>query len=197
MLRKVLISLFIIVIRILASTWRIHTIGTISQTRAVIAFWHGIMLPCWKAFSNNNRVAVTSMSKDGDILASLLRQWNYDVIRGSSSKGGKQVLDKIIQESVNKQVLLTPDGPRGPFRIFKAGAVVAAQRAEVPLILCRVEIHRKFTLSSWDKFEVPLPFTKIIIQPLSPIYIPKDSNKDEISEIIQKCELLLSQPINC
>ncbi len=196
MIRDYLQILFVAALKVLASTWRITIVGDIDYPRGVIAFWHGKMMGCWKFFSNRQASAVTSLSKDGDVLAGLLKSWGYTVIRGSSSKGGKQVLDEMVDTATKSLVLVTPDGPRGPIYQCKAGAVIAAQRAVVPLILCRIEVQSKIVLNSWDKFEIPLPFSKISIQFLPPITISKQIERDEISQILENVNHLLSLPIS-
>ncbi|MBI3258884.1 MAG: DUF374 domain-containing protein [Ignavibacteriae bacterium] len=192
MIQKILQHLFINLLHILASTWRITTEGNHQYQIAVIAFWHGTMLGCWKYFGGKRASAVTSLSKDGDVLALLLKKWKYNVIRGSSSKGGGEVLDQMTENARTSLVLVTPDGPRGPIHQFKAGAAVAAQRAEVPLVLCKVEADWKITLRSWDKFEIPLPFSKITIKFLSPVFISKDAERDEMTVIIENAGKILN-----
>lgn len=195
-MRDFLQFLFVIALKVLAATWRITIIGDVHLSRGVVAFWHGKMMGCWKFFSKKQASAVTSLSKDGDVLAALLKSWGYTVIRGSSSKGGKQVLDDMVDTATTSIVLVTPDGPRGPLHQCKAGAVITAQRAEVPLILCRIEVQWKIVLNSWDKFEIPLPFSKITIQFLPPITISKQTERGEISQILEKVNQLLSLPIS-
>ncbi|MBS1537435.1 MAG: lysophospholipid acyltransferase family protein [Bacteroidetes bacterium] len=195
MINNLLQYLFIIGLKVLAITWRISKIGENEYDRAVIAFWHGKMLPIWKLFSHKNSSAVISLSKDGDVLANLLQSWNYVVLRGSSSKGGKEVLEEMVKHAKKSKLLITPDGPRGPIYKLKPGAVIASQRAGVPLIICKVEIKWKITLKSWDKFEIPLPFSKIFIQFLPPITISQNTERNDISMLINECEILLSEKI--
>jgi lysophospholipid acyltransferase (LPLAT)-like uncharacterized protein len=180
-------------ISLVASTWRIRIIGDIPQKPAIVVFWHGFMLPVWKFFSKLNPIAVVSLSKDGEILSNLLESWNYRLIRGSSSSKGKEVLENIIIEAKNNILLITPDGPQGPIYKFKTGAVVSAQRASVPLILCEVNINKRIVFKkSWDKFSFPLPFTEINLVLSEPISIPINSTHDEINSYICDCEKNLS-----
>lgn len=182
-------KIFVIVTNLLSKTWRYKIKGIVPRDKAIIVFWHGLMLPCWKIFSDNNPTAVISTSKDGQILADLLKKWNFDFIRGSSSKGGKEVLEKIIEKSKSNAVLITPDGPKGPHRKFKAGAVVAAQRAQVPLYLLKADIKNKLLFKkSWDKFEFPLPFSLINIIISDPLMIAKELDKEAVGKIISNIE---------
>ena len=193
MKNKVLYNLIINLINLISKTWRINIDGIVPEKPCIVAFWHGYMLPGWKIFSGKNPSAVVSQSKDGQILSDLLVKWGFSLIRGSSSKDSKIVLDEMVREASNKYLLITPDGPRGPYQKFKPGAVVVSHRAGVPLILANIHIHWKFTfIKSWDRFELPMPFSKVKIRISEPIKIPKEASREYISKIIDECEKKLS-----
>ena len=182
----------IFLVNLISKTWRYDIIGNIPDKPAIIAFWHGLMLPVWKYFSKYIPTAVVSLSKDGEALSNLLEKWRYKLIRGSSSKGGKEVLESLIDIAGNNFTLITPDGPQGPKYEFKAGAVIASQRSGVPLVLCGVEIKsKKLFKKSWDKFEFPCPFSKINLNFSEPLIIDKELNKEEIDKLLKKCEIKL------
>ncbi|MDA3844230.1 MAG: lysophospholipid acyltransferase family protein [Candidatus Kapabacteria bacterium] len=182
--KNIAVNLF----RLLASTWRIKVKG-VPDSPAVVVFWHGQMLPAWKVFSGKNPRAVVSMSKDGQILSDLLEKWGFTLIRGSSSKGGKEVLDNATEAAKEHYLLMTPDGPRGPIYEFKAGAVVAAMRSGAPLYLCSVKnSSEKIFEKSWDKFKLPLPFAKIEIEYSDPINIPSSATREEVDAIIKEAQ---------
>ncbi|MHB8578369.1 MAG: lysophospholipid acyltransferase family protein [Ignavibacteriaceae bacterium] len=160
----------------------------------ILAFWHGSMLPPWYLFRNKNFAALTSQSKDGDLLAKILRKWNFNVVRGSSSQGGSVALGILIDYAKNNlSVALTPDGPRGPFHKFKAGAVITAKKSNLPLVLVAVGIKHKKNLKSWDMFEIPKLFSDVNILFSDPIYIDNNLNHDQVSTVIGKCELRLNE----
>lgn len=183
-MRKIGEAVFVVLLRLLAATWYIKTTGILPPERCVVAFWHGAMLPVWKYFSFGEASAIVSQSKDGSVLSALLQSWRYTVIRGSSSKGGKESLAAMVSAAAKGRVLVTPDGPRGPKAIMKAGAVVAAHRAGVSLCCCRVTISWKITLNSWDNFVVPLPFSRITLNFLPPVLFPATMSPDEIDAAI-------------
>ena len=178
---------------LISKTWRFEIHGDYPSERGIVAFWHGYMLPVWKFFSKYNPTAIVSQSKDGEILSTILSDWGYNLARGSSSKGGKDALDLIVEKAKSNLVLITPDGPRGPYKEFKSGAVVAAMRSKSNLYLCKVEIKHKYIFKkSWDKFEFPLPFTKIRLNLNNPIRINEDLSRDEVNGIIDKCQMILN-----
>jgi len=160
----------------------------------VLAFWHSTMLLPWYVHKNQNFAALTSLSKDGDLLARQLKNWNYKVIRGSSSKGGDVALGIMIDLAKNKySIAITPDGPRGPVRKFKAGAVITAKRAGIPIVLAGVGFYKKRKLKSWDSFEIPKFFSRAKIVYSEPIFVNSELSYEETSEIIKKCEQMLNE----
>ncbi|MGA2298277.1 MAG: DUF374 domain-containing protein [FCB group bacterium] len=178
-----------IFIRMIASTWQYKIIGKVPEKNSIIVFWHGLMLPVWKYFSEKKAIAVVSVSKDGEILASLLKKWHYSLVRGSSGIGGKVVMNEITELSRNNLVLITPDGPKGPVYKFKPGAVVAAHRSGSAIVLCNVGIKGKFSSKkSWDNFSIPTPFAKIELHFSDEIFVPAESEKDGIDIIIKNLE---------
>ena len=155
----------------------------------VLAFWHGTMLLPWYLHGAPNFAALTSKSKDGDLLAKVLKKWKYQVVRGSSSTGGDVALGIMVDYARNKySIAITPDGPRGPRQKFKAGAVVTAKKTKIPLVLTGVGFRRKKYLSNWDKFEIPYFFTAAKVVYSDAIYVDSNLNYDETSEVISKCD---------
>ncbi|MCW8810650.1 MAG: lysophospholipid acyltransferase family protein [Ignavibacteriaceae bacterium] len=160
----------------------------------VLAFWHGTMLLPWYLHGSKNFAALTSKSKDGDLLAKILKKWKYKVIRGSSSTGGDVALGIMVDYAKNKySVAITPDGPRGPRHNFKAGAVVTAKKTGIPLILAGVGFKRKKFLSNWDKFEIPYFFTTAKIVYSDPVYVNRKLTFEETSAVIFSCNAELNK----
>ncbi len=188
-------------ISVLIKTLRIKVVNgeTISKCASekknfVSAFWHGSMLIGWYMHRNENIAALVSQSKDGEVLAKILEKWNYKVVRGSSSLGGNEALSVMVDLiRGNNSLVITPDGPRGPIYKMKAGAVVSAKKTNVPLFLAGIGIKKKFILKSWDHFEVPKPFSKVVVLYSDPILINEDSSYDETNQKISECEALLNK----
>lgn len=160
----------------------------------ILAFWHGTMLLPWYLHGNPGFVALISKSKDGDLLAKTLKHWNYKVIRGSSSSGGEVALGIMVDYARNKySIAITPDGPRGPARKFKAGAVVAAKKAKIPLVLAGVGYEKKRVLNNWDSFEVPSYFSNSKIIYSDPIRILPELSYEETGDMIIESEMKLNE----
>lgn len=182
-------SIGITLLLLLAKTWRIRALGPQSREPKVIAFWHGVMLPVWYYHRKLSRkVAVVSKSKDGQVLSSILRKLNYKLIRGSSSKGGKEVLERATNLAGTHRVLITPDGPRGPHQKMKVGAILIASRANVPFQYCKVKIQFGIYLNSWDKFSIPLPFSRVDLYFSEPIMIENTDDREKTNELMKEIE---------
>lgn len=160
----------------------------------VVAFWHGTMIIPWFYFRKFRMSALVSASKDGELLFRVLKKWNYNVQRGSSSKGGKDAIEKLISlASENYSIAITPDGPGGPVFEMKPGAVIAAKKSNIPLALIGIGIENKWKLKSWDSFEIPKFFSRVNIICSEPLVIDPDMTYEETSEKILECEKMLNQ----
>lgn len=159
----------------------------------VLAFWHGTMLLPWYLHGNSSFAALTSKSKDGDLLARILKKWKYEVVRGSSSVGGEVALGIMIDYAKNDfSIAITPDGPRGPKYKFKAGALITAKKSNIPLVLAGVGYKKRKVLKNWDTFEVPFFFSSANIIYSNPIYVSNELSYDETSNVIENCEAKLN-----
>jgi lysophospholipid acyltransferase (LPLAT)-like uncharacterized protein len=187
-------------IRVLIKTLRIKILNgeavsglAAEKKNFVSAFWHGSMMIGWYINRKNNAAALVSRSKDGDVLAGTLEKWNYNVVRGSSSTGGNDALTgMVLLLREGYSLAITPDGPRGPIYKMKAGAVIAAKKSDVPLILAGIGIGKKIVLKSWDRFEVPLPFSRVIVNYSDPLYVEGNLSYDETNNKIIEYEELLN-----
>ena len=155
-----------VAVTLLARTLRFKWSGERLPASAVVMFWHGKMLPGWFCVRKYKPIALVSASKDGNLLASVLSFWGYKLSRGSTKKGGMDALNTAMDKIRNgdaSTLVITPDGPRGPRHRFKRGAFLAAKELSLPLYMLEIECRSKKVLKSWDKFEVPLPFSKVSI----------------------------------
>jgi lysophospholipid acyltransferase (LPLAT)-like uncharacterized protein len=165
-----------------------------SNSKYVLAFWHGTMLLPWFMHRDQNFSALISKSRDGDLLARILKKWNYQVIRGSSSKGGETALGIMVDFALNGySVSITPDGPRGPACRMKAGAVITAKKSGLPLVLAGIGYEGKRNLKSWDNFSIPKFFSRAQIIYSDPVYMDKELSYEDTSAVIKYCEDKLNE----
>jgi lysophospholipid acyltransferase (LPLAT)-like uncharacterized protein len=138
----------------------------------ILVLWHADMLPCLSAFAGKNMRVLISQSRDGEWGAQAAERLGYRVLRGSSSHGGAAALRGLAQDlrQHGGWVALVADGPRGPRRVCKPGAVWLAKSAELPVVCVAARARLGFTLGGWAKVKVPLPFTRVELRLSTPIY---------------------------
>jgi lysophospholipid acyltransferase (LPLAT)-like uncharacterized protein len=134
--------------------------------RLIWAFWHNRMLIiphlCERYLQHRPGGALTSASRDGEILAAFLRRYHILPIRGSSSRlGTAAVLEmkRFIDDGFD--VGITPDGPRGPRYHLNAGIITLAQLTGALVLPIRVRYSKYWQLKSWDRFQIPRPFANV------------------------------------
>jgi lysophospholipid acyltransferase (LPLAT)-like uncharacterized protein len=158
-------------IRALASTWRYRTIGEETMLRLrqanqpiVFTIWHGQMLPLLWHHRDQGVKVLVSEHQDGEVIAQILEWMGYGLIRGSSSRGAGRALIGLVRTlREGNDVAITPDGPRGPRHKFAPGAVIAAHRADAPILPTVAHVDRFWQLRTWDGFVIPKPFARITI----------------------------------
>lgn len=154
----------------------------------IIAFWHGELLLQPFLFKHfcKNRTAYVLISHhfDGDIISNIMKFFGIESLRGSSSKGGiKVLLSGIKKLQEGEVVVVTPDGPRGPYHSIANGILMLSQKSNKPIVVFRTLAKNCWNLKSWDKFQIPKPFSKIQHIAMEPFYI-KDLNEEEAKKLI-------------
>jgi lysophospholipid acyltransferase (LPLAT)-like uncharacterized protein len=160
-----------IVLRLLATTWRMRTSGgeIVSGLRAakqpiVFALWHGHLLPGLWQHRGEGVAVLISEHRDGEIIAGIALGLGYRTVRGSTYRGADRALVGLVRElRAGHDVAVTPDGPRGPAGHFAPGALVAAQRAGAPIVSVGISASRAWRLRSWDGFMIPKPFARVTV----------------------------------
>ena len=153
-------------IRALARTWRYRVVGEErllrfreANTPILFTLWHGQMLPLLWHHRDQGVAVLVSEHKDGEAIARILEWMGYTLIRGSTSRGaGRALIGMVRTLREGHDVAVTPDGPRGPRHRFAPGSVVAANRAEAPILPTVAHVDRFWKLSTWDGFIIPKPF---------------------------------------
>lgn len=129
----------------------------------VLVLWHEHMLPCLAAFQKRDMRVLISASRDGELGARAAERLGYRAVRGSSSRGGAEALRALATELKRDGgwVAFVADGPRGPRRRAKPGAAWLAEHTGLPLYGVVADCPLGFTLNSWDRCRVPLPFSRV------------------------------------
>ncbi|HAP66429.1 MAG TPA: hypothetical protein DCQ99_01135 [Nitrospinae bacterium] len=150
----------------------------------IYTFWHGRMLyfPYLYRFQNKHHI-LASPSKDGEIIGNLLKIYGFNIVWGSTFKKGAKALLNLIRVIKNgDSVVLIADGSRGPAFKAQDGAIKIAKLTGIPIVPMTYSVSRKKVLSSWDRFVIPYPFSKIAVKYGEPVYVPPDAD-DEVMEL--------------
>ena len=130
----------------------------------IFALWHGRLLALAYRFRGYGFVPLISRSGDGEYIARIVERWGYEPVRGSSSRGGREGLRDLVRYArEGKNIVVTPDGPRGPFQELKHGVITAAQLTGCPIIPVAAGASRGWFVGKWDRFLVPKPFSTICV----------------------------------
>lgn len=173
-----------ILLSLVGRTWRFEVIaepGVVPVREGqkagpeVYCFWHQCVLPCAFYFRKSGAVILISQSFDGELITRTLRLFGFDAVRGSSSRGGREGMLGLAQviES-GRTAIFTADGPRGPIYQTKMGPIKLAQMTGAPIGAFHLEPKAARKLNSWDRFLVPLPFTRICVSWAQWTHAPHD-----------------------
>jgi hypothetical protein len=158
-----------LVARLLCGSWRFRDEATGRPLRGpqplqagLYALWHEHLLPLAYLHRGQGAVAMVSRHRDGEILARVLDRLGYEVVRGSTTRGGAAAYRALVRAGrKGRPLAVTPDGPRGPRRRADPGAVRAARAADLPIVPVAAAAERGWRLNSWDRFLVPAPGTRV------------------------------------
>ena len=187
---RVLIVLGFGLYRLWARTLRLqvedpHNVVALVRNQPVIfAIWHNRLLmlprvfdPC---FPSRQSFGLISASRDGNLVAILIERSGYGTIRGSSSRKGVIALRQLVDAlAAGSNVLLTPDGPRGPVYEASQGVVFLAQKSGAPVVPIHMEYSSSWRLKSWDRFFVPRPFATLRAIFGAPVHFVPMENADQ------------------
>ncbi len=132
-----------------------------------------------------------SRSREGDLVAKITAMHSVSVIRGSSrnpkrsgegaQKGGMAAFREMTRHVKNGGCMaITPDGPRGPRMRMTLGALKLAQATGAPLIGFSWSTRWKIVFRSWDRFVLPLPFSRGVLIYVEPMHVPREANPDDL-----------------
>lgn len=157
------------------------------------AFWHGRILPGTVYFQRRGIVVITSENFDGEWIARIITRFGFGTARGSSSRGARKALLQLIRDVRQRPVAFTLDGPRGPARIAQPGAVWLAKVTGNPIIPFHLEAERRWTLSSWDRTQIPKPFSRVSLVFAPPVQVPAASTDEALRATNRQLEEALAQ----
>src|SRR5258705_1803661 len=152
-----------------------------SGRQPVMAFWHGRILPATYYFRRRGIVVITSENFDGEWIARIIERFGFETARGSSSRGGLKAMLQLVREMANgKPSGFTLDGPHGPARVAQPGAIWLARATGNPVLPFHLEASSHWTTHSWDRTQIPRPFSTVALVIGEPFDVPADATDEQL-----------------
>jgi lysophospholipid acyltransferase (LPLAT)-like uncharacterized protein len=143
-----------------------------SGTPVIYVVWHARLLMLPYLYRDRGLRVLISRSRDGEMIARLVRRFGFVVVRGSSSRGGAEglrALARALREG--HSVIVVPDGPRGPSETVKPGVVALARLTGAPVVPVALGASSEWRARSWDGFRVPKPFARCVVRFGDPVRV--------------------------
>lgn len=165
--------------------------------QAIYCIWHNrlaLSVKIYFAFARRRHptpglAGLVSASRDGALLAKIFENFGIQPVRGSSSRRGPQALRELTTWAERGyDISITPDGPRGPRYVVADGAIGLAQITGLPIVPASYHLNWKIRLKSWDRFQVPLPFSICEVTAGRVIFVPREAGDTEREKLRQELE---------
>ncbi|MFZ8932627.1 MAG: lysophospholipid acyltransferase family protein [Bacteriovoracaceae bacterium] len=218
-LLNIITNLAYLILRLLNSSYRYRFVGLENLKHAknnsphksfILASWHQNLLGGILSQKENLKYlsGMASKSKDGEVIARVATKLGIQVVRGSSrsnsgvDKGGKQAKDKMAEYMLQGvSAALTIDGPKGPAKKTKAGALDLSRKTNSHIIPYFVVGQKYWEFNSWDKFRIPKPFTKIVVFYGHPFKVEEDVRGEAFNlkaqEFNKKMDMSEKEALEC
>ena len=152
-----------------------------SGRQPVMALWHGRILPATYYSRRRGIVVITGENFDGEWIARIIQRFGFGTARGSSSHGGLKAMLQLVRDMENgRPAGFTLDGPRGPARVAQPGAIWLARATGNPVLPFHLEASSHWTTKSWDRTQIPKPFSTVALVMGEPLEVPADAADDQL-----------------
>jgi len=177
----------------------------LAERGVIFAFWHNRLAIAPGIFKGHNNIyALISPHSDGKVISSIVNKFNFGVIEGSTNKNSVTSLKLIIKKLLSySNIVITPDGPRGPIYKINSNITAIAKKYNIKLIPLSCESSKKIILKSWDQLIIPLPFSTISVFMDNPIVFSEDETQNNyyleknLIELTDKANKLVKNKANC
>ena len=155
----------------------------------IIAFWHNrtALMPVFYERFGGGRTALTfiSRSRDGQYITDVAAHFGIKAVRGSSSRHGMSATLAAVHaaDDPHLDIAITPDGPRGPRYQIRPGLIRLAQMTKRPIVAVTFKLGWRIELNSWDRFQIPIPFSTCHLVTSAPIFVPEEATDAELAKI--------------
>lgn len=186
-----LIPMAAFVLRLMGLTWRVRLVdprGIAPKSKPaqkyIYAFWHNQQILSMVFFRNFGIRVLVSRSRDGEYIARALEHFGFKTVRSSTSSGKVNALRGLARElRAGHHAAITPDGPRGPVYVAQPGAVFLGALTQEAVVPFGCACDRPWRLKSWDRFEIPKPFSRAVIVFGEPLRVPSRMTEAEVEQL--------------
>ena len=160
----------------------------------IIAFWHGRQLMMPFAYRGISGYVLVSQHRDGRYIHEVLRRLGFGTVRGSTTRGGVRAVSELVAlAKAGSDIVFTPDGPRGPRCVAQPGIAYVAQKTGLPIVPLAFGAARKHVFQSWDRFQLPMPWTRSVFVWGEPLWVARDGGKIERERTCKEIENALNR----
>jgi hypothetical protein len=168
--------------------------GSECGRQRIYIFWHEYILLPFYLRGHCNLAILLSRHRDAETLTHAAGMMGFDVVRGSTRRGGVAAIRQLLSKSRSMHLAITPDGPRGPRRRMAPGAIYLASRLRMPLVVMGFGYDRPWRFRrAWDQFALPRPFSRARAIPSGEIHVPPGLDREGIEHYREKIERLLNR----
>jgi lysophospholipid acyltransferase (LPLAT)-like uncharacterized protein len=160
----------------------------------IFAFWHEHQVISMSVFRGFGIYVLVSRSKDGDYASKVMESFGFNTIRSSSSNGRLTALRGLARMlRQGRHVAITPDGPRGPRHCCQPGPVFLGAITGARVIPFGCALDRAWRLKSWDRFEIPKPFSRAVVVFGEPLDVPAKLDEATSTELVAEFQRRLER----
>jgi lysophospholipid acyltransferase (LPLAT)-like uncharacterized protein len=171
----------------LLACWKRHQ-------QVILVFWHSRILFMPFPYQGHKACIMNSIHRDGEIITRVIRRFGIRAVRGSSTRGWIGGLKGMLEAYRHGyDLIVVPDGPRGPRYRAKPGVLQLARATGAPIFPITCSAAWKFTVPSWDRLIVPLPFSRVRYVAGPQILVPPDASAAQMEEKRQELEETLTR----
>ncbi len=157
----------------------------------IVCFWHGnlAMIPFMNFWPHKHILSMVSGHGDGMMVARTFKRLGIDYTTGSTNRGGARAFLALLEAlRSNNIAAIIPDGPRGPARELNVGVIQLSRHGQAPIMPLAYATSRFIQFKSWDKFKLPLPFSKGVFiygDPIQPQTTSDDMEIENWRKLVQ------------
>jgi lysophospholipid acyltransferase (LPLAT)-like uncharacterized protein len=185
-------------VRWLVEGWENWEAASRNGAIPIYTFWHNRVFLATYFWQHRRIVVMTSQSFDGEYIARFIQRFGYGAARGSSTRGGIGALVEMVRlMRAGLPTAFTIDGPKGPPYVAKMGAVLLAKKTGNPILPFTITARSFWAAKkSWDRFQMPMPFTRVRVDIAPPIFVPHDAHEATLEAKRDELQRALDA-INC